>query len=276
MTIINAGIYIILNKKTNKVYVGSSINVPSRIKEHKNALNKGTHHSSKLQRAYNKYKRDNFQFLKIETVSNHSCLIKREQHWIFFYNSYKNGYNCCPIAGNTLGMKHSKETKQKMSKATKGEKNGMYGKTHSLKVRKKLSELQRNKEITLKFRKKMSKATKGEKNGMYGKTHSIATKKVISKKLKVRGGHYGEKNPNYGNKWTKKMKDGLREKIKTRGGYCGERNPNNKIKNQDIKNIVRLKVIEGESIIKIANKYHVCGNTIYNVLKKAKNYVKTN
>lgn len=144
------------------------------------------------------------------------------------------------------GKSHSLETKKKMSLLRKGEGNGMYGKTHSLSVRNRLSEYRLGMKMPLSFRKKMSKVTKGENNGMYGKIHSVVAKKAISEKLKLRGGHKGEKNPN------------------------------NKIKNKDIKNIIRLKFIEKENIIKIANKYHVCGNTIYNILKKAKNYAKTN
>lgn len=67
---------------------------------------------------------------------------------------------------NTLGKRHSEESKKKMSLAKKGmyigEKNPFYGKTHSEETRRRLSEAAKN--MSEETKKKMSEAKKGNTN----------------------------------------------------------------------------------------------------------------
>lgn len=53
-------IYKITNKKNNKVYIGQTIDVCNRWIEHKNNLNKGTHHSKRLLEDWITYGEDSF------------------------------------------------------------------------------------------------------------------------------------------------------------------------------------------------------------------------
>ena len=50
-----SGIYAILNKLNNKIYVGSSKSIGSRLNEHKYNLIKNIHDNVRLQRAFSKY-----------------------------------------------------------------------------------------------------------------------------------------------------------------------------------------------------------------------------
>lgn len=50
-----SGVYQIYNPITNKRYIGSSINVERRLKEHLRNLKRNNHHNMYLQAAYNKY-----------------------------------------------------------------------------------------------------------------------------------------------------------------------------------------------------------------------------
>lgn len=50
-----AGVYQIYNKETNKRYIGSSINIERRLKEHKRNLKANRHSNQHLQNAWNKY-----------------------------------------------------------------------------------------------------------------------------------------------------------------------------------------------------------------------------
>ncbi len=70
--------------------------------------------------------------------------------------------------------------REKMSKSTSGEKNGMYGKTHTIESRKKMSEWQSQKKVSIETKEKMSSNRMGEKNSFYGKSHTDETKKKIS------------------------------------------------------------------------------------------------
>ena len=49
-------------------------------------------------------------------------ILEREQYWIDFYDSYINGYNCTPIAGNCQGRLVSHKTKLKISNSLRGKK----------------------------------------------------------------------------------------------------------------------------------------------------------
>lgn len=115
---INSGIYEIKNQITGKVYVGSSINISARKKQHLNMLNKGIHHSVRLQNAWTKYGDSPFIFNILENVPDKQRLIEREQYWINHLNAYgENGYNSRPIANSQLGVKASADTKRKISEA---------------------------------------------------------------------------------------------------------------------------------------------------------------
>tara|TARA_R110000824_G_scaffold47256_1_gene134785 strand:+ start:492 stop:1151 length:660 start_codon:yes stop_codon:yes gene_type:complete len=155
-----SGIYKITNKQNGKIYIGSSLNIYQRFYMHKNHLNKNNHHSSHLQRAWDKYGKENFIFEIIEEVPDKNMLLEREQHYMDTAKSYEreNGYNINPTATSRLGAKHTEETKRKMSESQKesgrwkGKKNpmygvsligpdhGMYGKMHSPESREKISE----------------------------------------------------------------------------------------------------------------------------------------
>lgn len=118
-----SGIYEIENIVDGKKYIGSAKNIEKRKKEHFNALKNGAHKNKHLQNAWNKYGENNFKFNLIESVEP-SSLINREQHCIDLYVSYDRnlGYNIAPNAGNTLGVRPSDETKEKIRKKLTGQK----------------------------------------------------------------------------------------------------------------------------------------------------------
>ena len=89
-----SGIYKITNLINNKVYVGSAKNFSEREHRHFSDLQKGKHHQIKLQRAYDKYGKDNFIFEIIEKIPyEKDIIIEREQYFIDHYNQKESGYN---------------------------------------------------------------------------------------------------------------------------------------------------------------------------------------
>ena len=269
------GIYEIKNVVDNKFYIGSSVKVRGRIREHFRELGANTHPNFRLQRAFNKDGKESFVFRQIEKVQEVKDLLKREQHWLDKTHACKNGYNICPNAENTLGCKWTKEQREKHKRLTCGKNNGMYGRTHTEEVRERLSKFRKNYKYPKEFCVTMSAVTKGEKNGMYGKNHCDKTKKIISNKLKARGGHFGKKNPNYGNKWTKKQKESLSQNIKIRGGFNGEKNPNygnTKIPKSEWREIVQTVLEKRTTVAKLAKEKGCSIQTIYKIIK----FVKTN
>jgi group I intron endonuclease len=113
-------IYMIKNISSNKVYIGSSIyGLTKRKRCHITNLKNNKHHSIKLQNAWNKYGEDKFIFEIIE-ICNKEDILAKEQYWIDKYDSYINGYNATPVAGNCLGRKVKEETRLKISNSLKG------------------------------------------------------------------------------------------------------------------------------------------------------------
>lgn len=100
-------IYKITNSINNKVYIGQTITtLKHRFSQHKcSALNK--ERKNALYNAIRKYGIENFFIENIETLPN-NLLNQREQYWIKFYNSYKNGYNST-IGGDNGVPKFSDE-----------------------------------------------------------------------------------------------------------------------------------------------------------------------
>jgi len=86
------GIYGIYNKVEDKFYIGSSLNIGSRVSSHYSELRHNKHSNEKLQQAFNIYGEASFLTIIIEECSE-SVLREVEQFYIRDWDTYKNGYN---------------------------------------------------------------------------------------------------------------------------------------------------------------------------------------
>lgn len=91
------GIYKIINLINNKIYIGQSINIELRIREHKLRAFRGDSKSNKeyykaLYKDFREFGLENFSF-EIEEECNIENLNEREIYYINYYNSQKDGYN---------------------------------------------------------------------------------------------------------------------------------------------------------------------------------------
>ena len=84
------GIYGIKNLINNKMYIGQAIDIYRRWKEHTTDLNKGIHYNLHLQRSWNLYGQDNFEFLILEICSEDE-LNSKEMFYVEQFDAYKNG-----------------------------------------------------------------------------------------------------------------------------------------------------------------------------------------
>lgn len=111
------GVYWIRCLVTGRVYIGSSMDVANRLDTPRKLLNKGTHHSTKLQNAWTKYGEASFDMELIDPVYCLEDLRDSEIHYIELYDSYKNGYNStdCVKQGQSIPL----AVRAKMSVAAK-------------------------------------------------------------------------------------------------------------------------------------------------------------
>lgn len=110
------GIYCIENLTNHKKYVGQSIDIHNRWKDHKRELNGKRHCNAYLQRAWNKYGEDKFFFYILEECDM-LMLNEREIHYINVLECRNNkcGYNL-ELGGNANKI-ISDETRNKMSES---------------------------------------------------------------------------------------------------------------------------------------------------------------
>ena len=156
------GIYKITNIKNNKCYIGQSTDIINRFYQHKQTKKTNKH----LFNSISKYGLNAFTFEIIELCE--TCdLNEREKYWIQFYHSTSPlGYNLTDggDGGNTFQYRSSEEmsiTKNKISEATRGEKNGFYGRHHSQKTRDYLREINLNKKMSDETKRKLSISLQG-------------------------------------------------------------------------------------------------------------------
>ena len=176
-------IYCHTNLINGKRYVG----ITSRSPEKRWANGKAYRHNAYFTNAINKYGWDNFYHEIIATEVPESEAREYEKMIINLYKSADRrfGYNQSTGGEPMTGVKHSEETKRKMSESAKN-------KVVSEETRQKLSEIMKNRPEELRYKfshcrkgqASWSKGVTGANNPLYGRKYSEEHKKNISEALK--------------------------------------------------------------------------------------------
>lgn len=110
-----SGIYKITNIINNKIYVGQSIDIYDRWKQHINKLKNNKHVNKYLQRSFNKYGENNFNFEVIEEC-NSDLLNEKEQYHMDLLNPK---FNILKTTLSIIGTKRKKEKRREFLKTRK-------------------------------------------------------------------------------------------------------------------------------------------------------------
>lgn len=131
------GIYYIKNTVNGKYYIGqSSYSIHRRWLLHKWQLRNGIHPNDHLQRAWNEYGEEVFEFKILYLTDKDEPLDDLEIEYISKYNAYSEGYNQTLGGNSNHGYKPSEETKKKIGIANHKR---MLGKKLSPETRKRMS-----------------------------------------------------------------------------------------------------------------------------------------
>lgn len=236
------GIYLVRNIINNHKYIGQSYNIKIRFQRHhlsdyKNKKN--SCYDCKFYKAIRLYGEDNFEVSIIE-LCDINKLDEREQYWIEYYDTYKNGYNSTIGGQNWTDKIHSKETELKRkqtlekSKKLKSENHprAKLSNQEVITIRQRYIDGESIDDILLDYNHLYSKDT--FKNIIFGRSYksvgNIPTKKQI---------RYTNKNKSFG-----KMSD------------------------EDVRNIRKEYALGNTSYPKLAKKYNVSIPTIANIVNK--------
>lgn len=111
------------NKINNKCYVGQTIRPPHiRWGQHKASAKRNQAPSGALHRAIRKYGINAFEFEVMIDGVPMDLLDDMETGAIAMEDAFINGYNILEYGRNSIGLKHSKETKAKLAKIRTGAK----------------------------------------------------------------------------------------------------------------------------------------------------------
>lgn len=187
------GIYKITNKLNGKVYIGQSVDIDTRWRQHINAKDNFAIH-----RAIQKYGKENFKF-EVLLECPVDMLNVWERDMIALYDCISpNGYN---LTEGGEGYKCSDETRLKMSNIRKGKNrseetkikisNAQKGKHHSEETRLKMSNTRKGvklKPLSEEHKRKISESMKGKKHQPFSAEH----KRKLSESIK--GKHWKIEN----------------------------------------------------------------------------------
>lgn len=102
------------------MYIGSSVNVKSRLTRHIGNLRKGSHFNEHLQQSWDKHSEDTFVTYTLEETTVDK-LVEAEQWWIDSYQTgdRRYGFNKAIVVRGSVTGNVSKETREKLSIASK-------------------------------------------------------------------------------------------------------------------------------------------------------------
>ena len=202
------GVYVITELKTGCFYIGSTGNIIKRLNKHWRDLINGAHHNSRFQSLWNNGAREfNVSF---STIASRDGAYKLEEKMIKFFKDSNLLLNIglSSVGGDNLTknpnrveiidriansvrarIKSSSPDELKIKFGRNGERNGMFGRTHTPETLAKLrlinigNQYCLGKKLSDERRLKISNFAKtrtGEKNPFYGRKHSAETLAKIS------------------------------------------------------------------------------------------------
>lgn len=152
------GIYAIRNKCNKNLYIGSTIqSFGTRWEQHRYRLKKEIHSNCYLQNAWNKYGKDNFEFIMLWITHDKNLMALRIIETLYIHNLCP-AYNMelYPCLGPFYKRPVSEQTRKKLREV-------QLGKTVSEKTRQKISDSMRGRVLSEEHRKNLSDSAKKRK-----------------------------------------------------------------------------------------------------------------
>jgi group I intron endonuclease len=180
VTRVYSGVYEIVNTENGQRYIGSAVSLCGRFAVHRHGLTIGKHHSRYLQRSWDKYGSESFQFRPL-LICAPKDLLFYEQRAI---DALRPEYNLAKVAGNCLGVRWSAEARARKSAEQKA-KPSFAGRKHRLETIALMSALKMGNTAT-KGKKRSPEAVAATAAAHRGMKRSAETRRRLSEAAKRR------------------------------------------------------------------------------------------
>ena len=167
---VTSGIYKIQNIVTGFIYIGCSLFIEKRFKQHINKLRKGNHQNRHLQNSFNKHGIDNFTFEVLFEANCEESVLKNLESLFIWSEDPAKLYNIFvpkEFQTESINYQDFQERKVLAWKETVSKNGGLPPQTEEQ-------------------RQRQSEAVSGEKNGFFGRNHTEKTKDTLRAKAKDR------------------------------------------------------------------------------------------
>lgn len=171
---INGHIYLLIDKRNGKKYIGKHIGTD------KNYFTGGII-PNKIAKKYGKEIFD--KIILEESINDEESLSIKEIHYIKEYDTFNNGYNLTE-GGDGGGSWINKKTIEEKEKITNIKKEKNKGRTFSKETLEKMSIAKKGKSLSDEHKKNISKSQSGVNHPWFGRKHSEESKLKISEKRK--------------------------------------------------------------------------------------------
>jgi group I intron endonuclease len=183
------GIYKIVNIVNDNFYVGSAVSFKKRKVRHFSDLRKGKHYNKHLQRAWDKYGEQSFEFVVVEVVADRAVLLDIENKWLKPNVGKPHCYNTgTDASAPSLGMsgelspswgrKHTSEAKELIRASSAG-------RLHTQEAKDKIKQYFTGKPRSAETKARISKAISGPGNHNFGKPRSREFVEKIKKPIEA-------------------------------------------------------------------------------------------
>lgn len=193
-----------------KLYIGKTNDIEGRWHAHCSEA-KTCRKPYPLYYAMKKHGIQHFKIEMLEEFEDENKCFRQEEYWIEFFKTnitkYGNdfGYNLSAGGEGPAGYEYTYEQKRKRSVRQTGDKNSFYGKTHSKKSRKRISNARKGTSISDDTKKKISAKLKGvpKTDETRAKMSAAFTGRVYDKKARENMSKAKRGKPNYNKRGSK-------------------------------------------------------------------------
>jgi group I intron endonuclease len=202
-----AGIYKLTCINNQKIYIGKAVNIHKRINQHRYSTMKSVG-SFYFERALIKNGWESFTVEILETFKDfdkskdNPFLLEMESHYIKLFDSCNVdiGYNTCEFSTDRTGLKHSEDTKMKMSKSS-------LGKRASEATKEKMRKTRKGRKHSEETKQKISKSILGK---VFSEEHKENLRKVSPNRIFTEESRERRRTANLGRKFSAESREKMR------------------------------------------------------------------